>query len=216
MTTQLQVRNDTAANWTAANPTLLAGEIGVETDTERFKIGDGVTTWANLPAYTSENVIVQNSNYALASQTAAQKLFNASANGALTLPVGTYDFECLFILSSMSSTSGSFGFAFGGTATFTQRWMATAQKGTGTLSTATAPQTTYNTAANTALATASTNSSGYALIRGTLNVTVAGTIIPQVSLGVAALAVVNAGSFFKVSPKSRTSGATNIAVGAWS
>lgn len=49
MTTQLQVRNDTAANWTSANPTLLAGEIGVETDTYRVKVGDGTTAWTSLP-----------------------------------------------------------------------------------------------------------------------------------------------------------------------
>ena len=45
---QMQQRRDTAANWTAAGPTLLAGEIGYETDTGKFKIGDGVTAWASL------------------------------------------------------------------------------------------------------------------------------------------------------------------------
>jgi len=41
-------RRDTAANWTAANPTLLAGEIGIESDTGKIKIGDGSTVWASL------------------------------------------------------------------------------------------------------------------------------------------------------------------------
>ena len=45
---QMQQRRDTAANWTAAGPTLLAGEIGYETDTGKIKIGDGVTAWASL------------------------------------------------------------------------------------------------------------------------------------------------------------------------
>lgn len=49
---QLQVRSDTAAAWTAANPVLLAGEPGFETDTGKLKIGDGVRNWATLP-YTS-------------------------------------------------------------------------------------------------------------------------------------------------------------------
>lgn len=49
---QLQVRSDTAAAWTAANPVLLAGEPGFETDTGKLKLGDGVRNWATLP-YTS-------------------------------------------------------------------------------------------------------------------------------------------------------------------
>ena len=41
-------RYDTAANWTVANPTLLAGEIGVESDTSKIKIGTGSTAWNSL------------------------------------------------------------------------------------------------------------------------------------------------------------------------
>ena len=48
MTTRLQQRRDTAANWTSANPTLAQGEIGFETDTKKFKIGDGSTAWTSL------------------------------------------------------------------------------------------------------------------------------------------------------------------------
>ncbi len=44
----MQQRRDLAANWTAGNPVLLPGEIGLETDTYRFKIGDGVTAWNTL------------------------------------------------------------------------------------------------------------------------------------------------------------------------
>ena len=44
----IQLRRDTAANWTSQDPTLSAGEIGVETDTLRGKIGDGVTAWTSL------------------------------------------------------------------------------------------------------------------------------------------------------------------------
>ena len=49
--TRFKLRSDTAANWTAANPVLLAGEIGVETDTRRYKIGDGATAWTGLSYY---------------------------------------------------------------------------------------------------------------------------------------------------------------------
>ena len=44
----LQLRRDVAATWTSNNPTLAAGEIGVETDTLKFKIGDGSTAWVSL------------------------------------------------------------------------------------------------------------------------------------------------------------------------
>ena len=47
--TAIQLRNDTAANWTTDNPTLAAGEMGLETDTNRIKFGDGSTTWTSLP-----------------------------------------------------------------------------------------------------------------------------------------------------------------------
>lgn len=46
--TRLQVRRGSAADWTSANPTLYAGEIGYETDLKRFKIGDGSTAWNSL------------------------------------------------------------------------------------------------------------------------------------------------------------------------
>ena len=41
-------RRDTAANWTSANPTLLAGEIGIESDTNKIKLGTGSASWTSL------------------------------------------------------------------------------------------------------------------------------------------------------------------------
>ena len=49
MVVQLQFRRGTAAQWTAANPTLSAGEPGFETDTGYAKLGDGSTAWTSLP-----------------------------------------------------------------------------------------------------------------------------------------------------------------------
>ena len=48
MPVQIQFRRDTAAAWTAANPTLAAGELGLETDTSFYKIGNGSTAWTSL------------------------------------------------------------------------------------------------------------------------------------------------------------------------
>lgn len=47
-TARIRLRRDTAANWTAANPVLLNGEVGFETDTRKLKLGDGTTAWTSL------------------------------------------------------------------------------------------------------------------------------------------------------------------------
>ena len=44
----MQQRRGTAQQWTDADPILAAGEIGFETDTSQFKIGDGVNAWSDL------------------------------------------------------------------------------------------------------------------------------------------------------------------------
>lgn len=54
--TQFQFRRGTAAQWTSTNPTLGAGEPGYETDTGRFKIGNGSTAWNSL-AYTGAGTV---------------------------------------------------------------------------------------------------------------------------------------------------------------
>tara|TARA_Y100000758_G_scaffold121127_1_gene85308 strand:+ start:2671 stop:3483 length:813 start_codon:yes stop_codon:yes gene_type:complete len=48
MAVQIQIRRGTAAAWTAADPTLAAGEFAIETDTDKYKIGDGSTAWTSL------------------------------------------------------------------------------------------------------------------------------------------------------------------------
>jgi len=48
MPTQIQLRRDTAADWTSNNPTLAAGEFGWESDSNRFKIGTGSAAWTSL------------------------------------------------------------------------------------------------------------------------------------------------------------------------
>jgi hypothetical protein len=49
MAQKIQLRRDTAANWTAANPILAQGEVGYEIDTSKDKVGDGVTAWNSRP-----------------------------------------------------------------------------------------------------------------------------------------------------------------------
>ena len=61
MPVQIQFRRDTAAAWTAANPTLAAGELGLETDTSYYKIGNGSTAWTSLAYGTIAGVTANNS-----------------------------------------------------------------------------------------------------------------------------------------------------------
>lgn len=46
--TLVQVRRGTSSEWVTANPTLSAGEWGLETNTGKYKLGDGLTAWTSL------------------------------------------------------------------------------------------------------------------------------------------------------------------------
>lgn len=52
MSVQIQLRRDLAAQWTLINPILAEGEMGLEIDMGRFKVGDGIKTW-NMLSYSS-------------------------------------------------------------------------------------------------------------------------------------------------------------------
>lgn len=58
---KILLRNDTAANWTIENPVLGKGELGIEIDTAKFKIGDGTKTWSQLD-YAGTVVTASNTN----------------------------------------------------------------------------------------------------------------------------------------------------------
>ena len=75
MAIQIQLRRDTAAAWTAANPTLAEGEIGLETDTTFYKIGTGSTAWTSL-AYGSITGTLANDSVTTA------KILNANVTAA--------------------------------------------------------------------------------------------------------------------------------------
>ena len=51
MAVRIQLRRDTAANWTSNNPVLRQGEIGIETDTYQMKVGNGTSTWTQITQY---------------------------------------------------------------------------------------------------------------------------------------------------------------------
>lgn len=145
---------------------------------------------------------VLQANYTLTSATTAQKLFNWSTNGALSLAAGTYRFSCSLLLTSMSSTSGSakFDLKGAGSAVFGKMSMQDfGSRGTVAVGGTTATSGTASDvpASGGVLATAATSAALRASIHGTFEITTAGTIIPSIALDVAAAAVVNAGSYFE-------------------
>ena len=48
MANRIQLRRGSAQEWSNVNPTLAIGELGIEIDTGRIKIGDGITPWSSL------------------------------------------------------------------------------------------------------------------------------------------------------------------------
>lgn len=62
---RIQLRRDTTSNWEGINPALRQGECGVEVSTgkSRLKIGDGFTSWNDLPYIEQEGIDALKSEY---------------------------------------------------------------------------------------------------------------------------------------------------------
>ena len=70
----MKQRYDTAANWTGQNPTLLAGEIGIESDTKKWKLGTGATAWTSLAYAIGGTYPIVNADIAAGAAIAYSKL----------------------------------------------------------------------------------------------------------------------------------------------
>jgi len=84
-TVRIQVRRGTAAQWTSVNPILAAGEMGVESDTNLFKFGNGSSTWTALAYANNSDVAIgeisQDAiNTALTMGAGLSKTYNDGAN----------------------------------------------------------------------------------------------------------------------------------------
>jgi hypothetical protein len=54
MSAKIQLLRDTQTGWNSVNPVLAAGEIGLETSSNRFKVGDGTTQWGALTYFVDD------------------------------------------------------------------------------------------------------------------------------------------------------------------
>ena len=82
--TRIQLRNDEAATWVEKNPVLLKGEMGIEVDTGKIKIGDGTKAWNEL-------------NYSGVDENAIKSIINSNRDkvSVLTLTEGKTDADML-------------------------------------------------------------------------------------------------------------------------
>lgn len=95
--TRILLRNDVAAAWTAANPVLMKGEIGIETDTNKFKIGDGLKTWSAL-SYVGTQVEVTGEGEVITGA-------SVSADGTLTLTRGKLYLDDVLLEAPLTYTA---------------------------------------------------------------------------------------------------------------
>lgn len=124
------------------------------------------------------------SAYTLANSTSAQKLFNSSTNGAVTLETGVYEFTAMIHITTMSATSGNGALSLAGTATLAnilfQVW------GIDNSSPFAAGNRSGSAANTTATpASALIAGTGTALVaqwQGQFDVTASGTVIPSIAL----------------------------------
>ena len=82
-TARIRLRRDTAANWTAENPVLLAGEMGIETDTRKYKVGNGTLAWSSL-SYYIEGVLARGQASKMTSGTIAVSVAGTYQSTGLT------------------------------------------------------------------------------------------------------------------------------------
>lgn len=103
---QIQIRRDTAANWSSSNPTLLVGEQGLETDTGYVKVGNGTSAWNSLP-YTVTTV---STTAPISGQGYANPNIPAFPGGGVYLPAGYVIQQggILYSKNASSVTAGSF------------------------------------------------------------------------------------------------------------
>ena len=95
--TRILLRNDTATAWSTANPVLMKGEIGIEIDTNKFKIGDGTKTWSAL-SYVGTQVEVTGEGEVITGA-------SVSADGTLTLTRGKLYLDDVLLEAPLTYTA---------------------------------------------------------------------------------------------------------------
>lgn len=165
-----------------------------------------------------EWIMCLSGSYTLTDTTSEQKLFNGSTNGAITLPTGTYFFDCCAVLTAMSSTSGNCAFDIlgAGTATIGSVFYHVVGVDVTAVTGTAARSGLFSTSAQTAASMVSAGAGtamGFQISNGVFRITTEGTIIPSITLVTAGVTpAVAANSYFKCR---KVGSSTMTTVGAW-
>lgn len=175
----------------------------------------GTTDAGNRGYIPVKHFIRCNATRTLPNDSNLNAIFNSPANGRLTLETGTYLFEAVIGIKSMSATSGNAAVDVLGAGTATiDDWLYAAIGKDGTLISVAAVLGTMPVIKNTpaSMFTAGTGAEMWFTLKGTFTVTVAGTLIPSIDQVTGAAAVVAIGSYFSCE---RIGDTGVVSVGQW-
>jgi hypothetical protein len=113
--TLIQWRQGTAAQWTTANPVLASGEPAAETDTGKWKLGDGVTAWSALGYHPAPVAPAQVQAVRKASDTVLNNTTTLTADPELSIAVtsgGVYHVEGFLIYTASTVADMNIGWTY--------------------------------------------------------------------------------------------------------
>lgn len=204
-----------AGSWPklAAGGLLTTPEAGaIERDSNCFY---GTTDAGNRGIIPVKHIIRADAVRNFANVGTSQVIFNSPTNGRLTLETGTYLFEGLLYITAMSATSGNalINMLGAGTATISAwLWEAIGNDlAAGTVGTP-GRMTSITSSSPASIVTASTQTAMGVRVKGTFEVTAAGTLIPSLTLVTASAAILAIGSYLTFE---RIGSTSVVSVGQW-
>jgi hypothetical protein len=210
-----------AAGTASANtwPKLTAGTLLTTPEAGAIELDSnclyGTTDAGNRGYIPVRHFIRNNATRTLPSDSNENAIFTSVTNGRLTLETGTYLFEIMCGITSMSATSGNAMLDIRGAGTATiNDWLYAVIGKDGTLVSVAAVLGTMPVIESTpaSMFTAGTGTEMWFIGKGTFTVTVAGTLIPSIDQVTGAAAVVAIGSYFSCE---RIGDTSVVSVGQW-
>ena len=112
----IKLRIGTTAEWTSADPILLAGEKGIESDTLKEKVGDGVTAWTllgyQIGTPVPEGAVFTDTTYSVGDSGLTEINFTTAKNDSLTASAKKNEAQTFTEAQRTSTTAGDNSIAF--------------------------------------------------------------------------------------------------------
>jgi hypothetical protein len=205
----------TAGSWpTFASGTLLTTpeDGALEFDADCFY---ATTDAGNRGVVAVRHIIRADATRTFSSVTTSQAIFTSPTNGRLTLETGTYIVEGVLLVTAMSATSGNALVNLVGAGTATAAawcWISLGMDSPAGTVLAGGGVGSISSSSGAPVVPATTGTAMTVLIRGSFEVTAAGTIIPSLSLTTAAAAALQIGSYLTFE---RIGSVSMVSVGQW-